>query len=119
MQDEVANRSRHKGALLSEQTELQASLQQAQTELRAQEVAMATHQGEFNALQNSQRALHQKIDTVVYEIQSLAAQEQEGLQKRSGLAAQATQLEIGERERQEEVAALLSALDSLRQQRDG
>ena len=68
----------------SEQTELQASLQQAQTELRAQEVAIATHQGEFNALQNSQRLLHQKIETVVYEIQSLAAQEQEGLQKRAG-----------------------------------
>ena len=39
-----------KGALQSEQTELQASLQQAQTELRAQEVAIATHEGEFNAL---------------------------------------------------------------------
>ena len=85
----MAEISRRKGALQSEQTELQAGLQQAQTELRAQEVAIATHEGEFNALQNSQRLLHQKIDTVVYEIQSLAAQEQEGLEKRAGLAAQA------------------------------
>ena len=76
--------SRRKGALQSEQTELQASLQQAQTELRAQEVAIATREGEFNALENSHRLLHQKIDTVVYEIQSLAAQEQEGLQKARG-----------------------------------
>ncbi len=45
-------------------------------------------QGEFKALQNSQRVLHQKIDTVVYEIQSLAAQEQEGNEKRAALAAQ-------------------------------
>ena len=50
LQEQVAEISRRKGALQSEQTELQASLQQAQTELRAQEVAIATHEGEFNAL---------------------------------------------------------------------
>ena len=66
LQEDVAEISRRKGALLSEQTELEAGLQQAQVELRAQEVAIATHEGEFNALQNSQRLLHQKIDTVVY-----------------------------------------------------
>src|SRR5439155_20004210 len=74
----LAEISRSKGALESERSELQAGLQQAQTELRAQEVAIATHEGEFNALHDSQRLLHQKIDTVVYEIQSLASQEQEG-----------------------------------------
>ena len=76
LHESVSGISRRKGALQSEQTELQASLQQAQTELRAQEVAIATHEGEFTALQNSHRLLHQKIDTVVYEIQSLAGQEQ-------------------------------------------
>ena len=98
--------SRKRGALLSEQTELQASLQQAQTELREQEVAIATREGEFNALQNSNRLLHQKIETVVYEIQSLAAQEQEGSQKRNALAAQLSELEARERAGQEQVAAL-------------
>src|ERR1019366_5658253 len=83
-----------KGALQSEQTDRQAGLQQAQVELRAQEVAIATHEGEFNALQNSQRLLHQKIDTVVYEVQSLAAQEKEGLQKRAALSAQVDELTV-------------------------
>ena len=77
--EQVNELSRNKGALLSEQTSLNAGLQAAQTELRQQEVAIATRQGEFNALQNSQRLLHQKIDTVVYEVQSLAGQEQEGI----------------------------------------
>ena len=103
LQEQVAEISRRKGALQSEQTELQAGLQQAQTELREQEVAIATHEGEFNALQNSQRLLHQKIDTVVYEIQSLAAQEQEGLQKRAGLAAQADECEAREQAGQAQV----------------
>jgi hypothetical protein len=79
-------------------------LQQAQTELREQEVAIATREGEFNALQNSNRLLHQKIDTVVFEVQSLAAQEQEGLQKRGALTAQLDKIETAERGAQEQVA---------------
>ena len=118
LQELVAEISRRKGALQSEQTELQATLQQAQTELQAQEVAIATHEGEFNALHSSQRLLHQKIDTVVYEIQSLAAQEQEGLQKRAGLAAKASEFEAREQAQQAQVAELTALLESLRQQRD-
>lgn len=118
IQNRVAGASRKRGTLLSEQTELQASLQQAQTELRDQEVAIATREGEFNALQNSNRLLHQKIDTVVFEVQSLAAQEQEGLQKRNVLATQLHKLEARERAGQETVAALTTGLENLRGQRD-
>ena len=118
LKDQVADISRVKGALQSEQTELQASLQQAQQDLRAQEVAIATHEGEFNALRNSQRLLHQKIDTVVYEIQSLAAQEQEGLQKRGVLAARAGECETREQGCQSQVTELTGRLENLRQQRD-
>src|SRR5204862_2802675 len=118
LQEQVAELSRRKGALQSEQTELQASLQQAQTELRAQEVAIATHEGEFNALHNSQRLLHQKIDTVVYEIQSLAAQEQEGLQKRAKLAATASEFEAREQGCQQQVQQITTRLEALRQDRD-
>ncbi len=110
--------SRRKGALQSEQTALQAGLQEAQTELRAQEVAIATHEGEFKALQNSLRVLHQKIDTVVYEVQSLAAQEQEGLQKRAALAARLGEHEERERGLQARVAELNGTIDELRLQRD-
>jgi chromosome segregation protein len=118
LQDQINEASRRKGALLSEQTELQASLQEAQTELRTKEVAIATHKGEFNVLQNSQRALAQKIETVAYEISSLAAQEKEGLQKRDALAARASELEARERELQTAVSELAASLEGLRQQRD-
>ena len=118
IQQRVAEASRKRGALLGEQTELQASLQQAQTELREQEVAIATREGEFNALQNSNRLLHQKIDTVVFEVQSLAAQEQEGWQKRSTLTEQLDKFETSEREAQSQVTALTAELENLRQQRD-
>ncbi len=118
LQEQVAEASRKRGELLSEQTELQASLQQAQTELRQQEVAIATREGEFKALQNSQRLLSQKIETVVFEVQSLAAQELEGSQKREALTAKLNDLEARERAGQEQVAALTAELEDLRQQRD-
>ena len=118
LQERVAEASKKRGALLSEQTELQASLQQAQTELRQQEVAIATREGEFNALNNSNRLLHQKIDTVVFEVESLAAQEAEGLQKREALSARLNELETRERAAQEQVATLTADLEDLRQQRD-
>lgn len=116
--ERVGEASRRKGALQSEQSALQASLQQAQTDLRTQEVAIATRQGEFNALQMSLRNLHQKIDTVVYEIQRLAAQEEEGNQKRAVLAANVENLQRQEEEAQRHVTDLGSGIDGLRQQRD-
>ena len=118
LQKQVEEASRKRGELLSEQTELQASLQQAQTELREQEVAIATREGEFNALNNSNRLLHQKIETVVFEVQNLAAQEQEGMQKREALTVRLDELESRERSCQEQVIAVTTELENLRQQRD-
>jgi chromosome segregation protein len=118
LQEQVTEFSRRKGALQSEQTELLASLQRAQTELRAQEVAIATHEGEYKALQNSARLLNQKIETVVYEVQSLAAQEQEALRKRAALVARAEACEARERDGQAQVTDLTAKLEALRGQRD-
>ncbi len=110
--------SHKKGALQSEQTALQSSLQQAQTDLRTQEVAIATREGEFKALKSSLQNLHNRINTVVYEIQSLAAQEQEGNAKRERLATQIADLEGREQAVVARVADLGGNIDALRQQRD-
>ena len=118
LQTLVEDASKKRGALLSEQTELSASLQQAQTELRQQEVAIATREGEFKALQNSSRLLGQKIETVMFEVESLAAQEREGLEKREALSVRLNELEARERTAQEQVVALTTELENLRQQRD-
>ncbi len=118
LQERVGEASRQKGVLHSEQTNLQASLQQAQSELRTHEVAVATRQGEFNGLQNSLRGLHQKIDTVVYEIQSLASQEQEALRKRESLAPELAALEEREQTSQVRLVEWNVSLDTLRQERD-
>jgi chromosome segregation protein len=118
LQTGVHDISRQKGALAGEQTQLQAGLQEAQTELRAQEVAIATRQGEFKALENSARLLTQKIETVVYEINSLKGQEAEGAEKRRVLAERAASLEAAEQQEQGAVAQLTASLENWRQQRD-
>jgi len=118
LRNQVNDTSRHKGTLLSEQVALQAGLQEAQAELQARQVAIATREGEFNALQSSRSMLHQKIDTVVYEIQVLAAQEQEGQEKRAELGAQAADLENSERDQQRQLNELNARLETLRHQRD-
>jgi chromosome segregation protein len=118
LRETVDEISRQKGALAGEQTQLQAGLQQAQTDLRTQEVAIATRQGEFKALENSARMLAQKIETVVYEIDSLKAQEAEGAEKRHVLAGRAGALETAEQEGQALVTQLTASLENLRQQRD-
>jgi chromosome segregation protein len=118
LQEQVADSSRRKGALQSEQTSLQAGLQEAQTELRAQEVAIAAHEGEFNALQTSLRSLQNKIETVIYEVQALAEHEREGQEKRAALAAQAATLEEREQAAQNRVSEGTAHLEHLREQRD-
>jgi chromosome segregation protein len=118
VQEQVNEASRNKGALQSEQTELQASLEQARTDLRSREVAIATRQGEFNALQSSLRTLNQKLETVSYEFQRLTAQEQEGVEKRSGLAARSGEFEEREAALQQQVQEFNAGLEELRRNRD-
>ena len=85
--------SRAKGRLLAEQTELQATLQNARDELSDREVAVATRKGEFNALQNSRKVLEQKIEAVVFEVQNLAEQEDSRKARQLGIAAQIRKME--------------------------
>jgi chromosome segregation protein len=118
LQERVEQISRQKGALVGEQTELQASLQAAQSELRAQEFSIATHEGEVNALQQSLRLTHQKIDTVLFEIQSLAQQEQEAHSRSAQLAAQLAVLEEQDQLLQSRLQAATADIEALQQQRE-
>jgi len=118
LQARVAEASRRRGALQSEQTELQAGLQQAQQELRDKEVAVATREGELHALENAQVSLARKIETVVFEIQSLAAQDQEGEQRRASLAAALNELQSRDAACRQRLGELSAALDTLRERRD-
>ena len=116
--EQVQEASRLKGSLQSEQTTLQASLEQARTELRQVEVTIASREGEFRALEGSKRALHQKQDTVSYELESLTAHEAEGVERHNALAAQIAELEETERDATESVSQMTADVEESRQKRD-
>ncbi len=116
--EQVAECTRQKATLQSEQTELQASLEEARTELRHQEVAIATRQGEFNALQNSQRSLQARFDNAVQEHTRLSAQESDGREKRQLLATHIAELEATEQAAVGQVHQMTADLEQLRQSRD-
>ncbi len=118
IQEQVELASRRRGILLGEQSELQASLQQAQNDLREQEVAVATREGEFKALQSSNRLLNQKIETVIFEIQSLASQQEEGARKVEVLSSRQADMVGAEKAAQDQVTSLTAEMESLRQGRD-
>jgi chromosome segregation protein len=118
LQEGIEQLSRQKGTRVGEQTELQASLQTAQSELRTQEFSIATHEGEVNALQQSLRLAHQKIETVLFEIQSLAQQEEEAQTRRAHLAAHLATLEEQEQALQARLQTATADIESLQQQRE-
>ncbi len=116
--EQVSEAGRRKGALQSEQTTLQASLEQARSDLRQVEVTIASREGEFRALESSRRTLVQKLETVGYELKSLAAHEAEGGEKRQALVHQVSELESTEHAATTQVAELTADLEQARQARD-
>jgi len=114
----VDEQSRKKGDMQAEQTALQAGLQQEQNELRQQEVSIASSEGELKALENSQRVLAQKIESVTFELESLAGQETEGSGKRDQLAAELVSLEEREGANSTLLGEVTGVVEGLRGKRD-
>ena len=116
--ESIQETSRQRGALVAEVTALQASLQEAQTELRTKEVEIATRRGEFNALQNAQRVLKQKLETVEYDTRNLLARQTQEDARRQELAQKVAAFEARDTDVQSRLKGLAERLDGLRTQRD-
>ena len=115
---QIDGASRAKGQLLAEQTELQASLQNARDELSDREVAIATRKGESKALQNSRQVLEQKIETVVFEVQNLAEQDESVKGKSIELNVRIHQLEEQGRKDQKAIIDHEAFIQEQREQRE-
>jgi len=110
--------SRRKGTLLAEQTDLQAGLQNARSELSNREVAVATQQGEFNALEKSREDLAQKIQAVVFEINSLAEQDQLSRAKGHELSERIQEVEMRKDQLDTSLTEISSTIERLRESRE-
>ena len=116
---EAIDREQQKKETLSaEKISLQTSLQTAQTELKAVELAIATDEGEHALKRNSLAVLHQKIETVRYEIQSLAEQQEEHDGQRTEHARKAELLQSKATETKDLNHSLAQELEAKRKERE-
>jgi chromosome segregation protein len=118
IQQQVQDVSRDKGALQNETAALAAGIQRAESELRNAEVTLATREGELQALRNSARLLEQKLETVHYEVQALAAQAAECRERRTALSSQAQAFETQEKAAQLHLKDTQAAIEVLAERRE-
>lgn len=118
LQKTIDQKTLQKEELAAEQTTLQTQLQQAQTDLKTAEVALAAAEGQHTALSNSQSLLRQKIETVLFEIQTLARQQEETLVQRNQLDAAAERLQTQAAAAETSLQNLAQELEQTRSQRD-
>lgn len=118
LQTTIDQTTRQKEELAADQTALQTQLQQAQSELKTAEVALAAAEGQHAALNNSQSLLRQKIETVLFELQTLARQQEETLAQRNQLAADAERLQTQAANAESSLQSLAQELEQTRGQRN-
>lgn len=118
LQQTIAEKTRQKEELTAEQTALQTQRQQAQADLKTAEVALAAAEGQHAALSNSQSLLRQKIETVLFELQTLARQQEETLAQRRQLAADAERLQTQAADAENSLQTLAQELEQIHRQRD-
>ena len=94
-------------------TALETELSVLRADLHAKEVALATKEGELNALATEGRDLESKVHTVVFELQSIEQQDAEEKQRRETILAGLRESEARQIELQQRMSAAQQAVNEL------
>ncbi len=94
-------------------TALETELSVLRADLHAKEVALATKEGELNALATEGRDLESKVHTVVFELQSIEQQDTEEKQRRETILAGLQESEARQNELQQRMSAAQQAVNEL------
>ena len=92
---------------------LETELSVLRANLHAQEVALATKEGELNALATEGRDLESKVHTVVFELQSIEQQDAEEKQRRETILAGLQESELRQGELQQRLSTAQQAVNEL------
>jgi chromosome segregation protein len=93
-------------------------LARGRQDLHAKEVALATREGELNALNTEQRDLDAKIHTVQFELQSIEQQDDADKARRDQLAATAREAEAKQQAVQADLTSLTERVAGLQLQKE-
>jgi chromosome segregation protein len=102
-----------KSKLEQQKQALDADAARLRDELHAQEVALATKEGELGSLLTGQRDLESKTHTVMFELQAIAEQDAEEKQRRSEIITGLRDAESRDQQLRQQLAVAQQALDAL------
>jgi chromosome segregation protein len=110
---QVSGQETSKAELERNKAALETELSALRADLHAREVALASKEGELNALATEGRDLESKVHTVVSELQSIEQQDAEEKQRRETILEGLRESEARQTELQQQVSAAQRAVDEL------
>jgi chromosome segregation protein len=110
---QVSGQETSRTELEQKKTALETEFSLLRADLHAKEVALASKEGELNALATEGRDLESKVHTVVFELQSIEQQDAEEKQRRETILESLRETEIRQTKLQQQVGAAQRALDEL------
>jgi chromosome segregation protein len=110
---QVSGQETSKAELEQKEAALEIELSALRADLHAKEVALASKEGELNALATEGRDLESKVHTVVSELQSIEQQDTEEKQRRETILASLRESESRQTELQQQMTTAQRAVDEL------
>ncbi|MEI6083566.1 MAG: chromosome segregation protein SMC [Verrucomicrobiota bacterium] len=119
LQTQTAAAAARQAELETQRVRLDERLRRAREEWHANDVTLASREGEFNALSTERRDLESKIHTVVFELTAIEEQDTEEKQRRAELLAGLADAQGREAQLREQITGWQQSVNELSGQRDG
>jgi chromosome segregation protein len=117
LQAVLTDLSGRKSELEQKKAALDAEVGRLRSDLHAKELALATKEGESNALATEQRDLESKIHTVIFEQSAIEQQDSDERQRRGEIIDSLRVAEAGEIELREQISTLQQAVEVLQRRK--
>ena len=118
LQAQAASQAENQAGLEGLRDELEVLVRRLREELHANDVTLASREGEISALDTERRDFENKVHTVVFELQSIEQQDTEERQRRAELQAALAQSQAREGQLREHLLAGQQVVNDLTGQRE-
>ena len=118
LQTQMAGLAENKAGLEGLRDELEVLVRRLRDELHANDVTLASREGEISALDTERRDFESKVHTVIFELQGIEQQDTEEKQRRTDLQAALAQSQAREGQLREQMAGWQQTINELTGQRE-
>ncbi|HTS16764.1 MAG TPA: chromosome segregation protein SMC [Verrucomicrobiae bacterium] len=113
LDEQASTRETSKAELEQKKAALETEISALRADVHAKEVALASKEGELNALATEGRDLESKVHTVVFELQSIEQQDAEEKKRRDEILTALRESETRQSDLQQQMTAAQHAVDEL------